>query len=387
MKKRVLIGLTVVGAGVLAAILLSGPRPEALVYQGKSIKDWVRQSYSTDQKSREQAVAAFQTLGSNAVPGLVGLLAARDSFLRKQIWMLAPNLPKPIRLAVLGRVSAPDAKNIRSTAARTLAAIGPDAKSAVPALTQALHSGDANLRWEAAGALSRIGGPGLPHLASALADKDPAVRRAAASVLGDLGPDATMAAPALLKALGDQYDYVRVAAATSLSKLGTNALPFLMQEMRSSDALSRKRAAIGLGILHGPRAMVTPPLLELVEDHDPGCRAQAIQSLATFNFPNPAIVAAFIAALKDPVMEVRLAAVQALAQARRQAAPAVSGLNACLDDPSSPIRESAARALGAIGKPAKPALPELARLADDKEERVRAAAKEAVIKIQEAEVK
>ena len=384
MKKRLLIGLTVIGAGMLAALLLSRPRPEIIAYQGKSITDWVRQSCAADQKSREQAVGAFQTLGSNAVPGLVRLLAARDSFFRRQIWSFAPSLPKPLRLIVLGRVRAPDAASIRTAAARSLAVIGPDAQAAVPALAQALRSGDARLRWDAAGALSHIGKPGLPELASALADKDPAVRRAAASALGDLGPDATVAAPALLKALGDQYDYVRVAAASSFSKLGTNVLPFLLQEISSGDSLARQRAAIGLGLLRGPREILLPPLLELLQDHDPVCRAQAIQTLAAFNFPNPTMVAAFIASVKDPVLEIRLAAIQALANARWQAAPAVSALNDCLDDPSAPIRESAARALGAIGKRAKPALPELARLADDTEERVRAAAKEAVTKIQGA---
>src|SRR5437762_754037 len=175
--------MVIVAAGVLAVLLLSRNRPQSLVYQSKSIKDWVRQSYAADQHSREQAAAAFQKLGSNAVPGLISLLAARDSFLRRQIWALGPRLPKPLRLILLRLVKAPDAASIRSAAARSLAAIGPDAQTAVPALAQALHSGEVNLRWDAAGALSYIGKPALPELAAALADKDPTVRRAAAFAL------------------------------------------------------------------------------------------------------------------------------------------------------------------------------------------------------------
>jgi HEAT repeat protein len=81
----------------------------------------------------------------------------------------------------------------RCSAARALAAMGPKAKEAVPALVQALS------------------------------DPEPLVRDAAAAALGSIGAAATEAVPALIEALEDWNGFVRQAAAKALKMIDPDA--------------------------------------------------------------------------------------------------------------------------------------------------------------------
>jgi hypothetical protein len=73
------------------------------------------------------------------------------------------------------------------------------------------------LMREAAGeTLVRVGEAAVPALAEALRDENPAVRRWAALVLAELGPNAPSAIPPLMDALTDRDETVRTAAAQAL---------------------------------------------------------------------------------------------------------------------------------------------------------------------------
>jgi len=105
-------------------------------------------------------------------------------------------------LAVPGLIEmlgSPDAK-LRARAATTLWGLGPDARGALGALTQALRDSDVDVRRAAATALGDIGpsaAPAVPGLIGALKDSDMAVRHLAAKALGSIGPPARAALPAL----------------------------------------------------------------------------------------------------------------------------------------------------------------------------------------------
>src|SRR5437899_428830 len=246
-KKRWWIIFAVLGIVVVSGILLSRPGPGARSYRGKSIKAWALQLNSSSPPARAEAAAAFKALGTNAVPALVRLLKARDSFLRRQAWMLAAKLPAPLQAIILPRLQAPEAEKVRLGAARSLAALGPEAKDAVPALGQSLRS-DAKNYWDAGMALGSIGKPAVTELMVALAHPDPRVRRVAAWSLGKVGPEAIGATAALLKALDDEHDYVRVPAADALSALGPGVGAILTKEIETGGALARRRAAKGLAV-------------------------------------------------------------------------------------------------------------------------------------------
>ena len=115
---------------------------------------------------------------------------------------------------------------VRSNAARALARLGPEAKAAVPALSEALKDEEAFVRGYAASALSGIGPAAVPALSKALKDEERDVRVSAAAALARLGPaEAKAAVPALSEALKDEVANVRRAAARALDQIrsDTNA--------------------------------------------------------------------------------------------------------------------------------------------------------------------
>jgi HEAT repeat protein len=380
-KRRLLIALGLLGLAALAVFLANRRGPEARVFQGKSVATWARQCTAPSQLQRDEATVALKALGSNAVPGLLKLLGARDSFLRREVWTLVPKLPAPLARTILKAVQPPDAALLRKGAAHGLAAVGPPAEPAVPALGLALHSGEMELRWEAGLALGHIGKPAVRVLAPALASNNPHIRHCAVSGLNVMGEDALPAAPALLKALEDKNG-IAVSAAACLAKLGTNVVPFLTNEMANPDPLLRQRATHGLGVVHPARGLLVPPLLAMLHDKDPACRVQALREFSMLGLPNPTMVSACAAALDDPSPEVRLAAVQALGQARFHAALVTPKLKAALADESAPVRAAAARLLDAFAAASTPDAGKLHGLLDDKEESVRGAVREAPVRIE-----
>lgn len=179
---------------------------------------------------RLAALETLETLGTNAssvVPQVTQQSLRDDNrFVR---WAAArflskvgpPFTSKPV--AGLASLMSDSDLDVRMASARTLADYGSIASAAVPALTAAASSGDAEVREAAIHALQGIGrdeaklvGPAVPALADALQNPDARVRRAAAEALGQLGPVARSAAPALQKTVNDTNAEVRGAVADAL---------------------------------------------------------------------------------------------------------------------------------------------------------------------------
>jgi hypothetical protein len=83
-------------------------------------------------------------------------------------------------------------------------ALGRIGAAAVPALVQALHSADLEVRRKAIEVLGRMGdeaAASVPDLIPLLDDPDPQIRKSAARTLGQIGPSAKDAVPALMRTL------------------------------------------------------------------------------------------------------------------------------------------------------------------------------------------
>ena len=90
---------------------------------------------------------------------------------------------------------------------RALAEIGPDAKEAVPILTQIIQDNDSDLRAGAAHALKCIGiseDVGVTQIAAAMRHRNPNVRVHVAAVLNTAGKGARLAVPALIRSIKDR---------------------------------------------------------------------------------------------------------------------------------------------------------------------------------------
>ena len=140
---------------------------------------------------RRRAVMALGDIGPDArtaVPALVDLLAGRE----------------------------PD---LVSRAIASLGQIGPTAPASIPALIAALALDDMRCHALAVAALVRMGGRATTRLVEALADRAPRIRASAAHVLGKAGLPAT-AVPAIQRLLLDADASVREAARAALLGAG-----------------------------------------------------------------------------------------------------------------------------------------------------------------------
>ncbi|MEM7724857.1 MAG: HEAT repeat domain-containing protein [Cyanobacteria bacterium P01_A01_bin.45] len=176
------------------------------------------------------------------------------------------------------------ARNNRFTdAADALVNIG---SPAVPALIEALHNEDNNLRWRVASVLSDMGveaTPAVNALTSALQDEDGQVRLYATIALGNIGEAAKPAVPALMAALQDKEQYVRIYAPSALRKIGAEAkvaVPALIGALKDLNAGVRLNAAYALGAMGKDASSAIPDLIKLLNDQKSYVRYGAVKGLS-----------------------------------------------------------------------------------------------------------
>lgn len=168
-------------------------------------------------------------------------------------FMLAKQTGNKDFAAVPGLIEAlsdEDAR-IRSAAVKVLGEIGsPDS---VPHLLEVVnHERDGNIRWQATGALSKMGQAAVPGLVQALRDQDWKVRRSACEALWGMGEPS--AVPALAEALCDPNDVVRQAAGGAIEAMGALAVSGLIQSLRNQNRQIAQAAADKLRLIDSDEA-------------------------------------------------------------------------------------------------------------------------------------
>ena len=203
---------------------------------------------------------------------------------------------------------------------------------AVPVLNRAVETGGPSVRIEAIRALAQIQPPApetLATLSKAMRDTDPAIQRAAAAALGDVG-----AVSILAQALKDPDRGVRRNAVRPLRRV-------VMRDRSSSDPAAT-------------RAVVTA-LADALKDPDGGVRRAAASSLGAIGPEAVDAIPALAATTMDPDPSVRDASIEALGRIGSPAAVPV--LVQALKDPRT--ASLAVRALGSMGPTARGAIPAL----------------------------
>lgn len=150
--------------------------------------------------------------------------------------------------------------------------------------------------------------PELSELAPYLADRDPAVRRAAVATLTEVVPAGT--GPALATALADDDPGVREAAGAGLRELVEVLEPSPDLAVRLEAALTLPDAAARAAateVLRVLRLGGEPLFAAVLGDADPRVRIEAIRALVAVN-----AVTALAPAVADPSREVRVALAKSL---------------------------------------------------------------------------
>jgi len=162
------------------------------------------------------AVTVGCTLGPTPVPTASPLA---------ETWNLPPPTPPSTLPELIAALSDSDIET-RIVAAQALGAMGPDAETAVPALTRNLYYDVPHVRTAAAWALGEIGPaakPAVPVLIVVLLTGSDNAREAAAVALGKI-QDST-AVPALASGLYDESPWVRIFSAEAIARLTGQSFP------------------------------------------------------------------------------------------------------------------------------------------------------------------
>jgi HEAT repeat protein len=276
-----------------------------------SLATWARAMIHPDDAAlRGQAVDRLDDeltddspqLRQAAIQGLSGLAASLDEPSRRElaaklIGSLSDPIPSVglaaggalIRLGgdAVGALSeALAVPGKRNAAMEILAELDAAALPALEAMIAGLSDEDPGYRSAAAMAIAAIGGEAkgaVPALKKLLGDEAaPAEARfTAAYALGSIGPEAAAAEP-LLRKLADSADdmmaTVCVWAALKIkpedASLFDAAIPKLRRALQREQELARLEAAVALGEI-GPRAATALPMLEMVAEEDPSRTVRA----------------------------------------------------------------------------------------------------------------
>jgi HEAT repeat protein len=267
---------------------------------------------------------------------------------------------------------------VRWFAAAAIAHLGASAKTAVPALVDALRSTeiatggpaghrmepttieDGPIRLAAAVALGEIGPEArgaVAGLTGALSDDDPRVRGEAAAALGKIGPDAARTVEPLARLAAEECDEsVAELAFWALTKIGEASVSALMGIARTGHTSARERAISAVAEIGRGADSAIPDLIGSLADPEASIRMAAAHALGTISIGpgTPTVVPALIDAVEDPDPDVRGAAVDSLGIMRASADRAIPVLVGALNDVE--IQDAALRSLERIGMPAFPAI-------------------------------
>lgn len=222
-------------------------------------------------------------------------------------------------------------QQFREAAELSLAPVGPNTKSAVPVLVEALASEDVSVRAGAAAALYWI------------------------------ASEADEAADQLGASLNDENRQVRRLAVLALGRIGKAAEPYLVAALKQEDAVIRKRAAFDLSRVPALQPESLDALIGALGDRDIHVRRAVVRSLVRLpmNLRTKPVLEAVASTLGDPSQPVRKAAAYGLQGMRPHAQAATPALAKVLRHKHHHSRTLAAVVLRTIGPDAQAAIPAL----------------------------
>ena len=361
--------------------------------QSLDVKKLIGMLRESDIAKRNEAARQLIALGADAAPGLVTALGSKDPALGKFVPQILVRIDVPAIPALTEAIRSGEPTS-QVHAATVLGEIGDS--SALPILLQILPSKNYKVQVAAALALGKIGDTSvMPQLLNTLSDEDPDVRIAAAQAVG--GFKAPVTYLNLADLLDDPEINVRQAAAQALTETDDpSVVPYLVDALYDSFWWYGREEAIKilLASIRKFRAQAYEPLAKAMAAKEPTTRRFAISLLAPLKDPRAleplemalydpnydvagmaaeALVAygeqtlpLFAEALKSPNEWINLTAIQGIAQIGGK--QALDFLLPELVDQNEKIRATAVNALGTLkDRRALSVLNELAANRDDRE--------------------
>jgi len=349
------------------------------------LTDVVKNLQSNDPKVKQQAVrelAGFGDEAKQAVPALVKALAGGDAAFKQEVIRLLKTLggaPGPEDAPVLAQLAAdksfPDG---RLYALDALAALGPNAKPALPALLAILKEPDAVLRRKAITVIGQVG-PDARAMAYAplvefLRDPDVETSKAAAEALPKLGRPTKDQVEALGRYLTDRNDNVRRYALAAVTELGAEAEPVAedIAHMAAHDKIAelRKGALTTLVKIKPKDKKTVEAATAALKDDDEGVQQQAVAVLAQIG-PSGGALPGLLQGLTHKNDAVRKAAEEAFDKATFDKAHVKALATALALNKTPRVRARLVDALGKLGPDAADAADDIGRVARDSDGELR----------------
>jgi HEAT repeat protein len=279
-KRGILLGVLFVGlAGGLIWMLSRLTEP---AYQGKRLSAWLSEySANGGPGKNNQADVAFREMGTKAIPWLLRIIRSDDPPFQRMTSELN-------RMQSLVHFPVREASKLRWAATFALYAMGTNAESALPALTNLLfRSNAANylLLLNSAISLAGMGTAGLPPLLAALTNQNSSIRAAAAEALRWERSDLNLVIPALVARLNQENDHemhVHLRILDTLGQLHAEpglAVPALMTDFPGDDPRRRREILMSLGQFGAKASAAVPMILEALSDSDASVRKHAALAL------------------------------------------------------------------------------------------------------------
>jgi len=341
----------------------------------------------------------------DAIPALIENLGHNDEELRTEVIETLGLIGADAVAPLTKSLSWPDPK-LRAGSARALAAIGPAAAPAGPALLTQLQSEKENaVRVAQLGALPRIGLPQeqtvpllvkafrssdaeiqsvalnamltirpaeklvVPALAALLMDSQAGIPERAALALGRFGPAARPALPKLV-AFAERHEKYRIA----LTEIGRPAVPEILKQVENVPAASLNREHWTIKLLAGIGAAGLPELEKALASPAASVRVAALGTLNELGEQSREARPTVLKLTGDSDPFVRATALSAIVSMATDTGGTLKKIEAAMRDPAPVVRFSAATAASAMGATARGLAAPLTLLLDDQDPAVRAAA-------------
>lgn len=330
------------------ALRYLGPTPDVIQAQAKALSD-------PRLTVRIEAIKALASVGPKAKIVLPALMdALKDKYYGGDVALIIGKLGRDAKQAVPALIEA--LEKHPQKAATALGFIGTDAKEAIPHLARMLKN---PVNQASMNALARIGAEAIPPLIEAMGDKNAQVSFQAAQTLGKMGPPAVAS---LLKVLDDPRKF-RWGAAMSLGLIGPeakSAVPALVKALGDKEGALKRGAARALGEIGVDSPAVIKALASVLDDRE--CAYEAMQSLARFGPKAKAALPALHAVLKKS--KINLGAAEAIARIDPKAKAPLAVIALAIKDQK--YRWVAVKDARRIGLAAKEIIDVLPEALDDK---------------------
>lgn len=198
-------------------------------------------------------------------------------------------------------------------------------------------------------ALASIGEPAVPALQKALKDSEGSIRVGAVIALANIGPKANAAIPDLIETFAEpERLFLRVEAALAVHDIGgQDAIPQLIEALKSSNRDIRGIAAMTLGYYKKDGKTAVPALVQLLKDDDYWVSHHAASALRWID-KNPKAIGKLIGDLKDKDVKRRRSAATQLGYFEKDGKDAIPRLLEALKDSDEEVRKNAASSFKSI---------------------------------------